>query len=77
MLTALWLFPAPRVWAEPVSMKAAAHEDFGRIVFNWPSPVRHSADVAGKRLIVRFGRPIETTYGGVVRVLRKLSLIHI
>ena len=71
MLTALWLFPAPRVWAEPVSMKAAAHEDFGRIVFNWPSPVRHSADVAGKRLIVRFGRPIETTYGGVVRVLRK------
>ncbi|MEE9545081.1 MAG: hypothetical protein V3V55_05750 [Rhodospirillales bacterium] len=71
MLTGLWLFPAPRVWAEPVSVKAAAHEDFGRIVFNWSSPVRHSADMAGKRLIVRFGRPIETTYGGVVRVLRK------
>ncbi len=57
--------------AEPVPVRAAAHEGFGRVVFNWPFPVRYTAKQSGNRVVVRFGRPIEAGYGGVVRSLAK------
>ncbi len=52
-------------------MRAAPHGEYGRIVFGWQTPVRYSAEIDDRRLIVRFGRPMEATYGGVLRVLRK------
>ena len=55
--------------AEPVTVRAAPHEGFGRIVFNWPTPVPYTAESEGSRVVIRFGRPIETDLGGVVRVL--------
>lgn len=55
--------------AEPVTVRAAPHDGFGRIVFNWPSPVPYTAESEGSRVVIRFGRPIETDLGGVVRVL--------
>jgi len=73
--TALWLgmvlslAAAATVRAEPVTVRAAPHEGFGRIVFNWPTPVPYSAESNGERVIIRFGRPIEAELGGVVRVL--------
>jgi len=57
--------------AEPVPVRAAAHKDFGRIVFKWPTPGPYSATVSGDRLVVQFGRPIEANLGPVVRSLRK------
>ena len=57
--------------AEAVPVRAAAHGDYGRIVFNWPLPVLYEAVLEGGRLLVRFGRPIEADYQGVVRALRK------
>ena len=67
----LWLsapFPAA---AEPVSVRAGAHEEYGRIVFNWKAPVAYSARLRERILVVRFARPIEAAYDGVLRTLRR------
>lgn len=63
----LWL-AAPAA-AEQVPVRAAAHGDYGRIVFNWAFPVPYSAVIEGGRLVVRFGEPIEASYGNVIRTL--------
>lgn len=55
--------------AEPVAVRTSPHDGFGRIVFNWPSPVPYTAESAGGRVVIRFGRPIEAELGGVVRTL--------
>ena len=59
------------VAGDPVTVRAAAHEDYGRVVFNWPSPVTYSASLDGRILTIRFGRAIEATFGAAVRELGK------
>lgn len=68
MLASLALAGTAR--AEPVTVRAAPHDGYGRIVFNWPTPVPYTAESEGTRVVVRFGRPLEAELGGVVRVLR-------
>ncbi|MFQ5618937.1 MAG: tetratricopeptide repeat protein [Rhodospirillales bacterium] len=72
---ALWAvflaFSAASAVAEEVPLRAAPHGAYGRIVFGWQTPVRYSAKIDDRRLVVRFDRPMEATYGGVLRVLRK------
>ena len=51
--------------ADRVPTRAAAHPGFGRIVFDWPSAVGNSATIDGRRLTVRFDRPIETGFAAV------------
>ena len=58
-------------WSEQITVRAAAHKDYGRIVFKWPEPVPFDAKVVGKRLVVSFGVPIEASYRRVTRSLRK------
>ncbi len=70
LAAALWMVSATAA-ADPVTVRAAPHEGYGRIVFNWPSPVGFSAERVDNRVQVRFGRPIEATYGGVARALRR------
>ncbi|MCG8508806.1 MAG: hypothetical protein MI741_06215, partial [Rhodospirillales bacterium] len=65
------LFAALPVSAEPVRVRAAAHDGYGRIVFNWQTPVPYTASIDGSRLTVRFGRAIESDLGPAVRGLRK------
>ena len=55
--------------AEQVPVRAAAHDGYGRIVFNWAFPVPYTAVIEGGRLVVRFGEPIEASYGNVLRTL--------
>ncbi len=55
--------------AEPVSVRAARHEDFGRIVFTWESPVGHRLSSDGGTAVVSFSRPIEASLGIVTRML--------
>lgn len=71
LLMAWAVVGTPMARAEPVRVQAALHEDFGRIVFNWKSPVSHESEVRDGRLTVRFGRPIEATFARVQRSLRK------
>jgi len=58
-------------FAEPVKVSASTQGDFGRIVFNWKTPVTHSLTDRDGRLTLRFGRPIEATYRGIIRELKK------
>ena len=57
--------------AEPVKVSASTQSDFVRIVFNWDSPVTHSLSRGDGQLRLRFGRPIEASYAGIARKLKK------
>jgi len=52
-----------------VSPRAAAHEGFGRMVFDWDGPVTYSADVINGELVVRFDRPVSGDLRNLVRPL--------
>ncbi|NKB20102.1 MAG: hypothetical protein GKS01_06095 [Alphaproteobacteria bacterium] len=56
--------------AEAVSVRAGVHPDYGRLVFDWPVAVQHSAKVRNRTLIIRFNKPIEPSFGRVTQVLR-------
>ena len=57
--------------AEPVSVRGGGHEGYGRLVFNWRIPVVYSAAIVEGNLVVEFGRPIEASYRGATRNLRR------
>ncbi|EME67555.1 hypothetical protein H261_22903, partial [Paramagnetospirillum caucaseum] len=40
------------------SPRAAEHDGFGRMVFDWDGPVKFSAETVNSQLIVRFDKPI-------------------
>ena len=58
------------VVAEPVSVRAANHPDFGRIVFLWNAPVGHQLLVRDDGVSIRFERPIEASYQRVLGALK-------
>lgn len=53
------------------SPRAAIHEGFGRLVFDWARPVKYSADIAGNTLVVRFERPFDGNFRRVLRPLER------
>ena len=55
--------------AEPVVTRAWAHDDFGRIVFDWPRAVEYEARIEEKTLTVMFNHPLKTTFRQVERYL--------
>ena len=48
--------------AEQVVTRAWVHDDFGRIVFDWPGDVGYTASIADKTLTVVFDHRLETTF---------------
>lgn len=60
----------PQMALAQTSPRAAAHETFGRMVFDWDGPVQWSADVVNGQLVVRFEKPIA---GDPTALLRPLS----
>lgn len=58
------------VRADPVTVRAADHGTYARIVFNWPSPVVYEAENANNTVTVRFNRPIEGPVANAVGPLR-------
>jgi len=58
---------SPAARGEPVNVRAAEHEKegFGRIAFDWPSPVTFEAKIDGQTLAVHFARPIEASLDAV------------
>ena len=55
--------------AEPVVTRAWAHDDFGRLVFDWPRAVEYEARIEGRTLTVMFDHPLKTTFWQVQRHL--------
>jgi len=45
--------------ADPVEIRAAAHDGYGRIALEWPEPVHYSTELSGNQLTIRFARPID------------------
>lgn len=46
--------------ADSVKSRGWAHRDFGRVVFDWPSPVNYRLERSGQRTVIRFERPIKS-----------------
>ena len=46
----------------PVVTRAWAHDEYGRIVFDWPGVVAHGTRLEGKTLTVMFDRHLHTTF---------------
>ena len=60
LLAALLLVAAGSAGAqERVAVRGGAHADFGRLVFDWTSPVEYGATIEDGRLIVTFDRATE------------------
>ena len=55
--------------AEPVVTRAWAHDDFGRLVFDWPRAVEYQATIEDRTLTVMFDHPLKTTFWQVRRNL--------
>ena len=53
----------------PIVTRAGAHDDFGRIVFDWPWTVAYGAQIEGKTLTVMFDRHLHTTFQEIPRNL--------
>ena len=57
--------------AEPVTVRAATHDGYGRMVFNWETPVRHSAAIEGRTLTIQFARPLEGELAPIRKALAR------
>ncbi|MFA7430740.1 MAG: tetratricopeptide repeat protein [Rhodospirillaceae bacterium] len=55
--------------AQAAQVRAASHDGYGRIVFDWPGAVRYSAEVAAGQLIVQFSEPVRDNPDKIVRAL--------
>ena len=53
----------------PIVTRAWAHDDFGRMVFDWPWAVAYGARIEGKTLTVMFDRRLHTTFQQIPRRL--------
>jgi len=51
--------------ADPVSVRVAKGDGYGRIAFNWPRPVPFTASISNRQLVVRFGRPVQSNFAGI------------
>ena len=52
-----------------ITTRAALHEGFGRIVFDWPALPKYQATRDGLSLRVTFEKPFEASFDDVNRVL--------
>lgn len=59
--------------AQQPSPRAAVHDDFIRIVFDWDAPVGYSAEIVNGQLLVRFERPIKGNVQALAKPLAKVA----
>ncbi|HVM82146.1 MAG TPA: hypothetical protein VMU06_24200 [Stellaceae bacterium] len=55
--------------AEAVKTRAAEHERYGRIAFDFKAPVEYEAKIEGNTLTVHFARALETDFGAISKYL--------
>ncbi|AWK84830.1 tetratricopeptide repeat protein [Azospirillum thermophilum] len=63
------LLVLPQVTLAAVPLRAAAHKDFGRMVFDWPERVEFSARAEGGKLVLSFDRPVDAPVERAVAAL--------
>ena len=57
----------------PIVTRAGAHDDFGRIVFDWPRAVAYGARIKEKTLTVMFDRHLTTLSSRYPAILVRIS----
>lgn len=60
-------------WAQQPSPRAAIHDDFTRIVFDWDAPVGYSVEIVNNQLLIRFDRPIKGNVQALAKPLAKVA----
>ena len=55
--------------ADAVKTRAAEHEHYGRIAFDWPAPVAYDAKLDGDTLTIHFERALETDLGPITKYI--------
>ena len=68
-MIAVTVYGLPADAAGQPSPRAAVHDGFGRMVFDWPTPVGFSASVVEGALVVHFDKPISGDPKVVVKPL--------
>ena len=71
LLLLVLVLAAPAALAQP-SPRAAVHEGFARIVFDWDAPVEYSAEIVNGALLIRFDRPVKGDLLNLAKPLAKL-----
>ena len=56
--------------AETIQVRGGAHEDYARIVFDWPSPVQYTVRVTNQVLSIRFNRSFAARFDAAVAKLK-------
>ncbi len=62
---------APVLAQEAVGLRAWAHNDFGRIVFDWQSAVEMNSVVQGNKLVISFSKPFDASLAPIGDQLAK------
>lgn len=52
--------------ADSIRVRGWSHDDYGRIVFDWPSSVEYSVSRSGRNLSVRFNKPFDADFAGAI-----------
>src|SRR5690606_2455278 len=65
---AAFVVPAANA-AERIGVRAWAHADYGRIVFDWPRAVAHEARIDSGTLRISFAEPMSAGFAAVTRHL--------
>ena len=71
LLAGLLAAVGPARAAEKVAIRAAEHDGFARVVFDWPAPVTFTATVRGRDIRLRFDRPLLAAVRVIPRKLRR------
>ena len=69
LLTALTFAALPAQAQESVEARGWSKTTYGRIIFDWPKPVEHSARIEGGTLIVEFSRPMRSDLKRIMKYL--------
>ena len=63
--------PVPAHAQAAVTVRSGEHDGYGRLVFDWPKPVRFEARVDGSQLIIKFDAPLTADLGAAA--IRRLD----
>lgn len=73
-LTAFFATAIPAIAADKVAVRSGAHEEYTRLVFEWPSRTDYSISKDGARVLIRFGKAGEADLSGVASEKNIVSL---
>lgn len=69
MAVCMSVMASPVLAQQAIKIRAGAHPEYGRIVFEWPAKTGFKAAISGNELVVSFDKPFKSSYAAVTRQL--------